>query len=151
MALVIAATASAAGCGSASEEAVESPGAASRALWERSFVGASVEQAGAEVSLFDRPEEIQMGFAWDKALGKFIDWTINCNEFGTKVRISFHRIDEVETAGTLMGCPGAPQRQDEWMGGFLRSGPSFRLSGQRLLLTAGDRVIVLRSEEPPHR
>ena len=76
-----------------------------------------------------------------------LGWQADCNWFGAPVDVTDDHLILIGPGyQTDMGCAGTQRRQDRWMWRFFNSDPRWRIrSGERLKLTAGDRVIRLIS------
>lgn len=74
-----------------------------------------------------------------------------CNAMVSDARVSGSRIELVDgTAQTAMGCPPAFEERDAQLGRFFGSDPSWLLTGDRLVLTAGATTMTLvRDDLPP--
>ncbi len=61
-----------------------------------------------------------------------------CNTLSGNAGTSHGRLQVDRLGGTEMGCDPARMRQDSWLAGFLTADPTYRLEGDRLVLS-GDR------------
>jgi heat shock protein HslJ len=75
-------------------------------------------------------------------------WRATCNSFSANVEITADRLlvaDEV--AATQLGCASQDAyAEDEWLSAFFGSDPDWRLSGERLDLTADETTIELKAQ-----
>jgi len=69
----------------------------------------------------------------------------DCNTMFGSAMLDSGVIDLTTPLGmTMMACEQALMDQDQWISGFLESGPTWSLDGSTLTLASGDEVIVLR-------
>jgi heat shock protein HslJ len=61
-----------------------------------------------------------------------------CNTAEGQARIEGTKLVVLDLASTAIGCDQALHAQDDWIGGFLRAGPTWQLTGNELVLTAQD-------------
>jgi heat shock protein HslJ len=106
---------------------------------ERTFLSTSVTEAGR-----DRPlvpgSRIMLSFGDDGT----IDAQADCNHLASSAKIEHSRLVVVGgLAGTEMGCDPALMDQDSWLAAFLMAQPTFRLSGDELVLGSDDTQIKL--------
>jgi len=114
-------------------------------LWHKGFEGVSIRQAREEVPLFESPEDLVMVFRKRRGSGRWVDWHINCNFYGTSLHVKGNQLRPVEVGGTLMGCyPWKYVKADEWLARFMEANPRFHFSGDRLSLTVGAKRVELR-------
>jgi heat shock protein HslJ len=86
--------------------------------------------------------------------GGEISFTASCNHFSGRATWGDGVLRASNMGGTEMGCPGARQRQDDWMVHFFGSSPRLELDGTDLTVRSGkDRISFVpaddvASEEP---
>lgn len=114
---------------------------AAPSLEGRRFLSTAVTVGGA-----DRPlvpgTRITLGFA-DGQLSA----SVGCNTMGASYRVDGGRLVIGQAFQTEMGCDPERMAQDEWLFGFLGSGPVARLSSDELVLEGGGTVIRLLDRE----
>lgn len=107
----------------------------------RTFLSVGVTVVGA-----DRPlvpgTRIRLSFD-DGRLGA----SAGCNSMGGTYTFDGDRLRVEGGAMTEMGCDAPRHAQDDWLFGFLGSGPTLLLTGNDLLLTNGDTSIQLVDRE----
>lgn len=108
----------------------------------RAFLSTGVSQAGTARPL--APDtQIRLTFNPDGSLGA----SAGCNSIGGSFRID-QGVLRVEPGGmTEMGCDPVRHAQDDWLIGFLASGPAITLAGNDLALTSGETVVRLVDRE----
>jgi heat shock protein HslJ len=143
-----------AGCGSDDEDPVatgDPPGAeptgpgagAGEELSGLEFLSESTTEGGQPVELVTGTR-IRLTFHDDGRL------TVHagCNTLDATPTISADRIDVGDGLSTTdMGCDPTLHDQDGWLADLLTAGPTYVLDGDRLTLTAGDRVVELLDRE----
>jgi heat shock protein HslJ len=114
----------------------------------RAFVVTAVTVAGAPKQVV-AGTRIEVRFFHPPRLGV----SAGCNSIGGPVRFDGGRLVVTELATTEIGCAPERQAQDEWLMQFLEAKPAWRLSGDELVLTAGDTELRLvdRSVAVPDR
>lgn len=124
------------GGGQGSEVPGGSPGAD---LVGRTFLSTSVTEGG-------RPRELVAGTKvslWFAEDGRLVA-NAGCNTLTGRVALDGGKLQTPDGLSmTEMGCDAPRHAQDEWLAGFLQSGPSWRLDGDELILTSGDTELVL--------
>ena len=114
-------------------------------LFRHRYVSTAVLKDGERHPLFEETK-IRVDFRHE-AEGDVVSWRADCNYFGADVDVTEKRLVIGEIVQTRMGCFKARLRRDRWMGRFFGSDPRWRTRpGERLKLTAGDRVIRLTSQ-----
>ncbi|TDW88998.1 heat shock protein HslJ [Kribbella sp. VKM Ac-2566] len=77
-----------------------------------------------------------------------ISWNSGCNSSDTTVSASDGRLSlGKEITSTAMGCMGALQNQDTWIGRVLLSKPTWKLDGDKLVLSTETTTISLLDKE----
>jgi heat shock protein HslJ len=61
-----------------------------------------------------------------------------CNTAEGPARIVGTKLVVEDLMSTAIGCDQALQNQDEWIGGFLRAGPTWQLTGNELVLSSAE-------------
>jgi heat shock protein HslJ len=114
-------------------------------LWGREFTSTAVTEDGEPRPLV-RGTRISLGF---KRYGgrHGMAWEAGCNGAGADVQITADKLLVVQISSTAIGCPAELQTQDEWLGEFFSSDPSWRLSDSTLTLTSGETVIELEETD----
>ncbi|MFF0340253.1 META domain-containing protein [Kribbella sp. NPDC004875] len=70
-----------------------------------------------------------------------------CNSMQSKVSTSGGKLNlDGQLAGTAMGCPGPQQGQDSWLAKIIQATPTWKLTGDKLDLTAGSTTIALTDQ-----
>lgn len=135
MTLLAAVTAAIGGCGS--EGGAEPSEAPDRLPVGQEFLSTEVTEAGKQRPLVG-DTRIRLTFAEGEV-------TVNagCNTLFGDARLDDGRLVVADLAGTEMGCATPLMRQDEWLGEFFTSGPSWQRDGDSLTLTSGDTTITL--------
>lgn len=122
-------------------------------LWGATFASTAATEAGERRRLVPGTRvELSFGEAGSDRRG--VGWEAGCNLFGSKVVVAADHLLVDERTGTSMACTGPLQDQDEWIGDFLESNPSWELSDGLLTLSAGETVVELertRGRTAPHR
>ncbi len=112
-------------------------GAGMGALAGRSFVSGAVTRNGKDSPLVPGSE---LTLAFD---GKGFSAHAGCNSMSAAARLRDGRLvlDDDGMAVTEMACDAPLMDQDEWFAAFMTAGPRVSLSGDTLVLAAGDAVI----------
>ncbi|RZT20477.1 heat shock protein HslJ [Kribbella sp. VKM Ac-2569] len=77
-----------------------------------------------------------------------ISWNAGCNSSDTTVSTSDGRLSlGKEIASTAMGCMGSLQGQDAWIAGVLSAKPTWKLDGDKLVLSTESTTISLLDKE----
>jgi heat shock protein HslJ len=104
----------------------------------RTFLSTSATEAG-------QPRELVPGTRvslWFAEDGRLVA-NAGCNTITGQVRLGSKLETPEGLSTTEMGCDAPRHAQDEWLAGFLQSGPSWRLDGDELILTSGQTELVL--------
>jgi heat shock protein HslJ len=118
-------------------------------IWGRSFVVTSVRgRRGGQVPPVRRPPEIRLGFSSKREHAAF--WEAQCNSFGGDVHFTATEIKVERVAGTLIGCLGGREGEDQWLSQFMEAGPKWHLAGTRLTLASGSAEIELMGFRDPN-
>lgn len=126
------------GCGGGQGPAAEPGGSSATDLAGRTFLSTSVTEGG-------RPRELVAGTRvslWFADDGRLVA-NAGCNTMTGQVRLGSKLETPDGLSMTEMGCAAPRHAQDEWVGEFLRSGPSWRLDGDELFLKSGETELVL--------
>lgn len=79
-----------------------------------------------------------------------ISFTAGCNQFSGQASWEDGVLRTSGLGGTEMGCPGARQKQDEWMVHFFGSSPRLELDGTDLAVRSDrERVWFVQADEMP--
>jgi heat shock protein HslJ len=70
-----------------------------------------------------------------------------CNHLSGTASVEGDRLVVTGVGGTEMGCDAALHAQDEWLAGFLESGPTFTLDADTFMLFDGTDRIAMVDEE----
>jgi heat shock protein HslJ len=71
-----------------------------------------------------------------------------CNSMQSKVKTSDGKLTlDGELASTAMGCPGPQQGQDSWLAKIIQASPTWKLTGDKLDLTAGSTTIAFTDQQ----
>ncbi|MEP7157829.1 MAG: META domain-containing protein [Chloroflexota bacterium] len=108
----------------------------------RQFLSTRVTVGGAPTALVPNTQ-IRLSFSDGNNLGG----SAGCNIFGGTYVLDGDRIVWTGGGMTEMGCDDPRHAQDDWLTGFLASGPTYVLNGNDLTLTSGDTVISLLDRE----
>jgi len=106
------------------------------------FASTAVTEAG-ELRPLVPGTRVELSFSEAGSDRQGVGWEAGCNLFGSKVVVAADHLLVDERIGTAMGCTGPLQDQDEWIGDFLESNPSWELSDGLLTLSAGETVVEL--------
>lgn len=118
-------------------------------IWGRSFVVTSVRgRRSGQVPPVRRPPEIRLGFSGKREHAVF--WEAQCNSFGGDVHLTATEIKVERVVGTLIGCLGGREREDQWLSRFMELGPEWQLAGTRLTLASGSAEIELMGFRDPN-
>jgi len=126
------------GCGGGQGTAAEPGGSPSTDLAGRTFLSTSVTEGG-------RPRELVAGTRvslWFTDDGRLVA-NAGCNTMTGQVRLGSKLETRDGLSMTEMGCDAPRYAQDEWLAGFLQSGPSWRLDGNELFLKSGETEMAL--------
>lgn len=115
-------------------------GDAGGSLAGRTFLSTTVTENGKP-----RPgTQIQLGFT---TTGR-MSWNAGCNTSETTVSTADGRLSlGKEITSTLIGCLGAQQEQDSWIGRVLTANPAWKLDGDKLVLSTESTTISLVDKE----
>jgi heat shock protein HslJ len=79
-----------------------------------------------------------------------ISFTASCNQFSGQATWDAGVLRTGALGGTEMGCPGARQKQDEWMIDFFGSSPTLELDGTDIAVRSDEaRVRFVPADEVP--
>jgi heat shock protein HslJ len=124
------------GCGNES-------GTGGSALQGKSYLSTAVTEDGKPRQLAPNTR-IQLQFMADGRLTA----NAGCNSMGAdKVSTSGGKLGVKDLAITDMGCDAPRHAQDDWFSKLLTSGPTWKLTGDKLELTSGTTVISLVDRE----
>ena len=119
-------------------------------LFRHRYVSTAVLKNGERKPLF-KGIKIHVDFRHE-AEGDVVSWRADCNYSGADVDVTEERLVTGQIEGTAIGCAPPQSRQDRWTVRFFGADPRWRIRpGDRLKLTAGDRVIRLRKLTSPPR
>jgi len=131
------------GDGAAGGTAGERPGAPADALPAgRTFVSTGVTQAGTAKQLVTGTS-IRLRILD----GSRIAVQAGCNTAEGSARLDAGTLVVDDLATTEMGCDEALNQQDEWITGFFRARPAWRLDGENLVLTGKDLELKMVDNE----
>jgi len=117
-------------------------------IWGRDFVVTSVRgRQGGQIPPVRRPPEMRLGFSSKGEHAVF--WEAQCNSFGGDVHFTPTEIKVERVAGTLIGCLGGREREDQWLSQFMEAGPEWHLVGTKLTLASGSAKIELKGFRDP--
>jgi heat shock protein HslJ len=117
-------------------------------IWGRNFVVTSVGgQQGGDDPPVNQPPEIRLGFSSER--GHAVFWEAQCNSFGGDVHFTATQIKVERVGGTLVGCFGGREREDQWLSRFMESGPEWHLAGTKLTLASSSAEIELKGFRDP--
>ncbi|TDD25244.1 META domain-containing protein [Kribbella turkmenica] len=127
------------GCGN--ESGAGAPDAGS--LTGRTYLSSAVTEDGRTKQLVPN-SRVRLTFTDD---GRLIA-EAGCNSMQSPVDTGDGKlaVDE-QLQVTAMGCDDARHKQDSWLSGLLRSGPSWTLEADRLTVTSGGTTITLTDRE----
>jgi len=111
-------------------------------LDDRAFVSTSVEEGGSPRPLVEGTD-IRLTFGGDGNLSA----RAGCNTILGTWRLDGDTLAFGGGGMTEMGCDEALHEQDQWLLGFLETGPTVQLSDDELVLTSGDTVLRLLDRE----
>lgn len=117
-----------------------------RDLWGRNFVATAVVGSEGSDPPVHQPPEIRIAFSSEGYHA--ISWTARCNSFGGAVRITATKLEVEQAGGTLIGCPDGRHEEDQWLSGFMESGPEWDLQGGKLRLVTASAEIELVEQGP---
>src|SRR5262245_47429249 len=117
-------------------------GGSSASVSGRTFLSTGVTVDGAPMALVNGTQ-VRLTFAKDGNLSA----QVGCNTMGGAYRLDGAILRFQDGAITAMGCDPDRHAQDDWLFGFLGSGPSVALAANQLVLTAGDTVVTLVDRE----
>lgn len=129
------------GCGSESGAGAGPGAGAGGSLDGRSFLSVSVTEDG-------KPKEL----APKTRIGlRFADGSVQaetgCNQLGGEVSTDGGILTVNSMGGTEMGCDPARTAQEEWIGKLLQERPTWKLEADKLTLTRGSTVLLLRDRK----
>jgi len=131
------------GDGAAGGAAGERPGAPADALPAgRTFVSTGVTQAGTA-----KPLVTGTSIRLRILDGNRIAVQAGCNTAEGAARLDAGTLVVDDLATTEMGCDEALHQQDEWITGFFRGRPTWRLDGENLVLTGKDLELTMVDNE----
>lgn len=105
-------------------------------LREAKFEAVSLKQDGSSVPLVG---PVALVFE-----GRRVDLITDCNGAGGRVEISEGTLDVSTLIQSLAGCSDELEAQDEVLTDLLQAGPSWSLSGDRLVLSSDETVLTLK-------
>jgi heat shock protein HslJ len=108
----------------------------------RTFISTGVSRNGQPVNLVPNTQ-VRLVFNADGNLGA----TAGCNSIGGTYRIAGGKLVFEGGGMTEMGCDEPRHQQDDWLAGFLASGPTIELTGNDLRLAAGEWAMSLADRE----
>lgn len=111
-------------------------------LDDRTFVSTAVEEGGGPRDLVEGTE-IRLTFGGDGNLSA----RAGCNTILGTWRLDGDSLAFGGGGMTEMGCSQSLHDQDQWLLGFLETGPAVQLEDDELTLTSGDTVIRLLDRE----
>src|SRR5437899_6304334 len=77
-----------------------------------------------------------------------MSWDAGCNSSETSVSTADGRLSlGKQIPSAAMGCLGALQGQDSWLGGVLSAKPAWKLDGSKLVLTTSSTTISLLDKQ----
>jgi heat shock protein HslJ len=126
------------GCGNGQGLGAQPGGSTNTELVGRTFLSTSVTDGG-------QPRELVAGTRvslWFAEDGRLVA-NAGCNTMTGQVRLGGKLETPDGLSMTEMGCDAPRHAQDQWLAGFLQSGPSWRLDGDELVLTSGETELVL--------
>jgi heat shock protein HslJ len=110
--------------------------------WGRDFLSTAVTEKGQDRALV-AGSRIRLSFTGD---GRLVA-NAGCNTMSGQAEVRDGRLVVADLATTEMGCDAPRHAQDEWVAGFLSSGPSFDLAGNELTLSVDSTEIRLQDRE----
>jgi heat shock protein HslJ len=129
-----------AGCaGEAAREGVAGEPAAPAPLPAgRTFVSTGVTSGG-------QPKALVTGTTIRLSVGEnnVISVQAGCNTVSGQARLDGGKLVSDELAISAIGCPANLSEQDNWIYGFFRGHPTWKLTGNDLVLTGGDLELTL--------
>jgi heat shock protein HslJ len=127
------------GCGGGQGSGGQPGGSPEADLVGRTFLSTSVTEAGVPRELV-AGTKVSLWFAED---GRLVA-NAGCNTLTGRIALGGGKLEIPDGLSmTEMGCDAARHAQDQWLVGFLQSGPSWRLDGDELILTSGETELVL--------
>lgn len=114
-------------------------------LWGREFVSTAVSEDGEPQALFAETR-VKVTFKKRDGYGD-VWWRARCNDWGARVAMTADRLVLGRILGTLIGCPGEREEQDEWLDRFFDSDPRWTMSDDRLTLESGEAVLELEERQ----
>lgn len=107
----------------------------------KAFIGVRVKgRSGAP--LFDDPADIEVSFGRNH-----MGWGANCNGHGAAAGILAGRLHVRSPSGSLMSCPGAGNKQDDWLSSLFAKDLRFHMDGDLLVLSSAGRTLWLRERK----
>lgn len=117
------------------------PGVAQDLPDGRTFLSSSVTEGGKPRAL---ASESPISLAFDSGQ---LQADAGCNKFSGKARADGDRLAVDNLGGTEMGCADELMDQDKWLVDFLSSKPTWRMSGDELVLSGDDTKITFLDRE----
>jgi hypothetical protein len=119
-------------------------------LAHRSFQGSSVVGAQGKHPI-RQPADLDVSFRWVELNGynngtPTMYWNSGCKGHEYLLTVEHQRFRTREEITSEKRCTKRQQREEQWLERFFSSGPTWSLSRGRLVLTAGQRRIVLRGK-----
>ncbi|TDO68105.1 heat shock protein HslJ [Kribbella sp. VKM Ac-2571] len=112
-------------------------------LTGRTFLSTSVTENEKPRPLVAKTQ-VRLEFTTDGRLS----WDAGCNSSQTSVSTSEGKLSlGKEIMSTLIGCMGAQQAQDSWIAGVLSAKPTWKLDGDKLVLSTESTTISLLDKE----
>jgi heat shock protein HslJ len=109
----------------------------------RTFLSTSVTENGKPRPLAAKTQ-VRLQFTTNGRMS----WNAGCNSSETTVSTSDGKLSlGKEITSTLIGCLGALQGQDTWIGGVLAAKPVWKLDGDKLVLSTESTTISLLDKE----
>jgi heat shock protein HslJ len=110
--------------------------------WGHTYLSTAVTEQG-------KPRQLVVGTRislWFGDDGRLVVQA-GCNTMQAVARLDGDRLVIGELATTAMGCPSPQGEQDTWVASFLASGPTWRLSGDALVLDGAGISMALLDRE----
>lgn len=132
-----------AGCGRGTGTQAGSTGPGGTEPWGRTFLSTSVTENGQPKPLVEGTR-ITLRFDDER---RQLGASAGCNSMGGSASFEDGRLVVDDLATTEMGCDPPRHAQDEWVGGFLTSRPTWTVEGPVLTLDNGNARMVLEDRE----
>jgi heat shock protein HslJ len=130
-------------CGNEPAAGSGSRSGSGESLTGRTFLSTSVTENGKPRALAAK-SKVRLQFTTDGRLS----WDAGCNSSQTTVSTSDGRLSlGKEIASTAMGCMGGLQEQDSWIARVLSAKPTWKLDGDKLVLSTESTTISLLDKE----